>query len=252
MTTERVKVELGSNTKPISFLKTLLATFTNRALLAIIAAAIFLLLSQLIVQTINNYLFADYFNNTLPLSAASFLSTALSLIIAVFTVPLSKKYRKKEVSIAGTLFTGIVYLILFFLKIKNPWLFVVLSSIGFVGISFFNMIIWANITDVIDYQEVKTGHREDGIVYSVYSFARKVGQALAGGATGWALSAIGYSEISPAQTIEVANRIYIIDTLIPSLLFFVVAAILLFLYPLNKKAVEENTNILKERHNQIK
>lgn len=71
-------------------------------------------------------------------------------------------------------------------------------------------------------------------------------------ATGWALSAIGYSEISPTQTIEVANRIYMIDTLIPSLLFFVIAAILLFLYLLNKKAVEENTNILKERHNQIK
>lgn len=42
-------------------------------------------------------------------------------------------------------------------------------------------IIWAFITDVIDDQEVKTNKREDGTIYAVYSFARKLGQAFAGG-----------------------------------------------------------------------
>mgnify|MGYP002508114143 CR=1 FL=1 len=106
-----------------------------------------------------------------------------NLVIAGITSPLSKKYGKKELAVVGTFFSGILYFILYFLKIQNPWVFVILSSIGFIGVNFFNMIIWANITDVIDYQEVVTGKREDGIVYSVYSFARKVGLALAGGTT---------------------------------------------------------------------
>ena len=41
-------------------------------------------------------------------------------------------------------------------------------------------MVWAFITDVIDYHQYKTGLREDGTVYGVNSFARKVGQACAG------------------------------------------------------------------------
>ncbi len=50
------------------------------------------------------------------------------------------------------------------------------------------------ITDVIDDAEVKNGVREDGTIYSVYSFARKLGQALSAGMTGALLSLIGYHE----------------------------------------------------------
>lgn len=59
------------------------------------------------------------------------------------------------------------------------------------GMNYFNMLIWALITDVIDDKEVRTHSRDDGTVYGFYSFARKVGQALAGGVSGFALSAIG-------------------------------------------------------------
>ena len=49
------------------------------------------------------------------------------------------------------------------------------------------MLMWANITDIIDYQEVLTGKRDDGTIYAVYSFSRKIGQALAGGLGGFAI-----------------------------------------------------------------
>ena len=54
-------------------------------------------------------------------------------------------------------------------------------AFGNLGTGLFNLLIWAFITDVIDYQEVQTGSRDDGTIYAVYSFARKIGQALAGG-----------------------------------------------------------------------
>lgn len=80
-----------------------------------------------------------------------------------------------------------------------------------IGINFFNIIIWSFISDIIDDQEVNTGKREDGTIYAVYSFARKLGQALAGGLTGFALSAIGYvstQDVNYKQTVEVKNAIY--------------------------------------------
>ena len=49
------------------------------------------------------------------------------------------------------------------------------------------------ITDVIDDSEVKNGIREDGTIYAVYSFARKLGQAFSSGMIGSLLSLVGYT-----------------------------------------------------------
>ena len=76
-----------------------------------------------------------------------------------------------------------------------------------IGVGFFNMVIWAMITDVIDDAEVKNGVREDGTIYSVYSFARKIGQALSSGMIGALLSVIGYSAAT-AFNPEVVNGIF--------------------------------------------
>ena len=127
------------------------------------------------------------------------------------------------------------------------WLFLLLSLAGYIGLGFFNTVIWANITDVIDDQEVKVGQREDGTVYAVYSFARKVGQALAGGLGGWALEFIGYESAAAAQTQEVLGGLYAMATIAPALGFFAVAAILWFIYPLDKTRVEENGRILQKK-----
>lgn len=97
------------------------------------------------------------------------------------------------------------------------------------------MLIWALITDVIDDKEVRTHSRDDGTVYGFYSFARKVGQALAGGVSGFALSAIGYDSLAAAQTAEVQGGIYGIATLFPGIVYILVGLVMIFLYPLSKK-----------------
>ena len=50
------------------------------------------------------------------------------------------------------------------------------------------------ITDVIDDAEVRNGVREDGTIYAVYSFARKIGQALSSGLVGGLLTMVGYTQ----------------------------------------------------------
>ena len=133
------------------------------------------------------------------------------------------------------------------MRTRSVWIYIAVNLIGFLGFGVFNLIMWAFITDIIDDSEVKSGHREDGTIYAVYSFARKVGQAIAGGLGGWALSFIGFNEALPVQSTEVSNGIYTVSTLIPALLYSGVALSLAFVYPLNKKRVEQNVKILKER-----
>ena len=104
----------------------------------------------------------------------------------------------------------------------------------------------------IDYSELKNGIREDGSVYALYSFARKLGQALAAGLSGWLLTAIGYSSEAAAagqrQTEAVLSGIFNISTLIPAVGFAGLALVLWFWYPLHKKQVDANIAALKEKH----
>ncbi len=251
LTTERVHVEKAAGGRRITLAETLAAVFQSRALLGIIGAAIFLLLSQLLISSMNNFVYPEYFKSAEGISLFTMISTAVMLfIVAPISVPLSRKVGKKEGSVAGMLLAGCSYALMYFLHIKNLWAFLLLSAVGYLGLGFFNTVIWANITDVIDDQEVRTGQREDGTVYAVYSFARKAGQALAGGVGGWALDIIGYEPASAVQTDAVIEGLFATATLVPAAGFFIVALLLWFVYPLNRQKVAENVSILKERRAQ--
>ncbi|MCI9142475.1 MAG: MFS transporter [Lachnospiraceae bacterium] len=219
----------------------------NRPLLALVCAALVLLLATLLSQTMNNYLFLDYFKNAKALSIVNVVGIGGTLLLAPFISVIVSKFGKKEAGAAGMLLAGVVYVLLFFLQVKSILLFMILFFLGTLGTGLFNLIIWAFITDIIDYQEIATGRREDGTVYAVYSFARKVGQALAGGLGGFVLTAIGYVSEASSQTWEVSRRIYGVATLVPGVCYLAVFLILQFGYPLSRREVEKNTTVLQEK-----
>ncbi len=249
LTRERVAVSPAQRSK--SFLQSLKTMLKNRALWAIIAAAILLLLSSLLTSTMTLYLFMDYFRNKEAMSLAGLLQTASTLLLAPFSAKIAAKIGKKEASGIGVLSSAIIFFLLFLLRIQNAWLYCGILFLANLGVGLFNLMIWAFITDIIDAQELLSGTREDGTVYAVYSFARKIGQALSGGVSGFALSLIGYvsSTENIVQTPQVVNRIYTVSTLIPALCYLGVAAILLFWYPLSRGRILENQRILSERKN---
>ena len=162
------------------------------------------------------------------------------LVLAPFAVPLSRRFGKKEIGVLGSFCGAVSCFLLFFLKTQSMWLYIIINVLGFLGFGIFNLITWAFITDIIDDRQVRTGLREDGTVYAVYSFARKVGQAIAGGLGGWTLAWIGFDSSKQIQTDAVINGIYTISTLLPALLYLGVGISLLFIYPLNKSRVESN------------
>lgn len=224
----------------------------SRPLLSLVFAALLLLLASLLGQTMNNYLFLDYFRNTKALVFLNLITVAGVILIAPFISKIAASVGKKEAGAMGMLLAAVVYLIIYFLKIKSIPIFLILLFVATLGIGLFNMVIWAFITDIIDYQEVSTGKREDGTVYAVYSFARKLGQALAGGLGGFVLSAIGYVSQATVQTEQVSERIYAVSMLVPAICYGAIFVVLQFWYPLSKREVEKNTAILKERRNREK
>ena len=135
----------------------------------------------------------------------------------------------------------------FIMHTHNVGLWIMFTVIMNAGMGMINLVIWAMITDVIDDNEVRTGVRSDGAIYSVYSFARKLGQAASSGLSGWLLTAAGYTAATAFDT-GVVNSIYNLTCLIPMAGFAILALVLFFLYPLNKERVEANVVTLKEKH----
>lgn len=244
LVTERVHMETKvEKISPGRLLKNLL---TNKSLIGIVIASICMLLVQLTSTTMSTYVFPNYFKNTAAQSAIGIISVVITLICAGFTVKLSKRFGRKELGIASAVFGAVIYFITFIIQTTNAWLFVAIYGISYIGMAIFSLISWAMITDVIDDTEVITGTRADGTIYSVYSFARKLGQAAASGISGFFLTLIGYSTETAFEP-YVTKGIYNITCLVPAIGYILLALVLIFLYPLNKRKVEANAKLLSEK-----
>lgn len=247
----RERVVIPANNEKLDIKKMLQSLVTNRALIGIIAAAILLLLAMLGMQGMSAYVFPNYYGSAQAQSLSALAgSVAVLAICAPLATKLSAKFGKKELSVVSCLVGAGFFLICLILKPQNPYVYVGFYTLAYVAIGFFNMIIWAMITDVIDDAEVKNGVREDGTIYSVYSFARKIGQALSSGMVGGLLSLIGYTEATAFDP-NVVNGIFNISCIVPIIGMVAVALALLFIYPLNKKRVDANVAELKKRRGEV-
>lgn len=247
LSTERVKVE--QMTQKFRFGSLLKSLVTNRSLLGIVIASILLLLSQLTLQGMISYVFPNYFKNTDAMSAAGAVMMPVMLIVAAVATPISVKVGRKLFAAGGMLFGAAVLLLAYVMHIKNAWVFVGMYGLSWFGMGIFNMICWAMITDVIDETEVRTGVRSDGTIYAVYSFARKMGQAVSAGMVGGLMKMIGYSQATQFDPV-ITEKIYGVTCVVPAIGFIACALVLIFLYPLGKKRVEDNARILTQKQSE--
>ena len=244
--TERVKLE--QKTEKFNLGKLLKGLVTNKALIGIVLSSVCMLLVQLTASTLQGYVYPDYFGNVAAQSVAGLAAMIPTFLLAAFIGKLQAKFGRKELSIAGGIWGAIIFIIMYFMHTKNPWLFAGMYTLGYCGLAIGQLICWAMITDVIDDTEVQTGSRSDGEIYSIYSFARKMGQAASSGVAGALLTAIGYvSGSTVGQTEAVKEGIYTLSCLVPGIGFLLLAAITWFFYPLNKKRVDDNVKVLEAK-----
>lgn len=248
LTTERVLPQASGEVAKNNSVRVMFQNAVrNRALLSIIAASVVMLLAQLTMQSMANYVFPNYYGSPEAQIVSTFMMLFGMIGAAAVAKPLAGKFGKAEIAVVSNLLAVAVSILLFFLRPENVWVYVVIQAASWFGLGVFTMVSWALITDVIDYSELKNGVREDGSVYALYSFARKIGQAAAAGLTGFLLDFIGYSAATAFDR-QILEGIFDISTLVPALGFGLLAAILWFWYPLHKKEVDANVVALKEKH----
>ena len=246
--TERSVPEEQHREKSSGALKLISSSLRNRALISIILASVVMLFSQFTLQQFANYIYPDYYSSPEAQSASTLAMLVGMIVSALGAKPLSKRFGKAEVSAFSCVVAAVILVLLFFVKPQNVWIYVAFSLFSWLGLGVFTMVSWALITDVIDDAEVQNGIREDGSIYSLYSFARKLGQAASAGITGLLLTVIGYERIEGVPLSDsVRNGLFNVSTIVPAIGFLALGAILWFYYPLHKSRVEANVRLLREK-----
>ena len=241
MNTERVKTKPQPKAKGATA-KALKLLFKNRAFVSISLISMLLLSGQMFTQSFYTYLFDDYFHaNWMNLAVQA--CTYSPMLIFIFFLPrMARKLGKKEICAVGVTAAAAANLALFFLRGMDPsrlmWVFLALSFVSGLGLTTLVMQLWAMVTDATDDIEVKTGSRDTGTAYSVFNFFRKLGQVLSAICVNGALLGMHYRyEKGAVQTPANLKTMYDLATLIPAVLFGVMALLLFVAYPLSKKKV---------------
>ena len=197
---------------------------------------------------IRSYIFKEYYQNTSIMTLLSFASLPILLVCFPLVPKLVEKYGKKATLMAGILFSTVFSVIPFVVEIKNVYVYSALYLIAMIGQTVFTMLIWALVTDCLDYSEWKFNERSDGSMYSLYTFSRKIGSTVASAFVSFGLGAIGYvSGSGVVQTAEAVNGIYTLVTLLPVITCVLQVIGIGLIFNLSKGKTEEMYYALKQK-----
>ena len=191
-------------------------------------------------------LFQSYFN---AVQLSGVVSAFAMIPILVFT-PLARKmvvkYGQKELATVGSIAAVISGILMVVLPItpdmKGVGIYIACQLIFALGMGIYSTVSWGMMGDAIDYNEWKNGTREEGTVYAMHSFFRKLAQGAGPSIVLVIMVWLGYVEENQgSQVFEVAENMR-----------YLVAAIFMFVgitlvYNLDKKTTLQMKNELEER-----
>lgn len=176
-------VKTSEQTEKFNVLSAFKNFMKNRPAVGATLAAMGMFLGMQSATTANTIMFATYFGQ----AELSGIVMAIGFLPMLFFMPFIKKivnkYGKKEAAVAGTIVSlvgGVVMLIFPMIGDTNVSLIVYVLGLVFFGLGMgvYTCVSWAFMADAIDYNEWKTGKREEGVVYSLHSFFRKLAQGI--------------------------------------------------------------------------
>ncbi len=248
-------VKAGEETEKFNVIKAFGKFLKNRPAVGATIAAMGMFLGMNSATTANTIMFATYFNMASMSGVVQMIGFLPMFLFMPFITKIVKKYGKKEASVVGTLVSlvgGVIMLI--FPTIDNVNLALVVYLAGLVlfglGMGVYTCVSWALMADAIDYNEWKFGTREEGTVYSLHSFFRKLAQGVGPSIVLLMMGALGY--VSSLGTIgQSAATSHNMCWLVAGLYMF--SAIVQFIgialvYNLDKKTMAEMHDELEARH----
>ena len=218
--------------------------FTNRAMVGATIATVASVGLINSTMSLNNMVFQNFFNDASKTGIAMIGSYAPMIIVMVLIGKLTKKFGKKNVLVTAMLIGAISGVVSLFAPItpdSKGMIVYIICLMGLnVGNAVFQISVWAIVADCIEVSARKTGKSEEGSLYALYSFFRKLAQGVGQAVVSWGLVAINFKEgdnaIQEAGFGDKVKMLYIVLLMVASVISFLAMK---FIYNIGKKEEEE-------------
>lgn len=240
LTTERVEPTVNNEQK-FNYFKTLASFFKNKPMMGVTISSVAYLALMMTVTNSMQYVFMCYFKNTKIIPIATIIAGLPIGLGIVITKPLLKKFTKKQLCTYPFAISAVAAGIATFVRFDNPYVWIAFIGVSMFGTCFYLTLMWALVADCIDYQEEKTGRREEGSIYATYSLFRKIAQGVGASIIALSLDLTGYSEKLDAlsQAKGVPEKIYTMTGALPLIGALICLFSMHFLYNIKDKKSEE-------------
>lgn len=238
--TERVEPKINNEQK-FNYFKTLASFFKNKPMMGVTISSVAYLALMMTVTNSMQYVFMCYFKNTDIIPIATIIAGLPIGLGIVITKPLLKKFTKKQLCTYPFAISAVAAGIATFVRFDNPYVWIAFIGVSMFGTCFYLTLMWALVADCIDYQEEKTGRREEGSIYATYSLFRKIAQGVGASIIALSLDLTGYSEKLDAllQAEGVPEKIYTMTGALPLIGALICLFSMHFLYNIKDKKSEE-------------
>lgn len=199
--------------------------------------AMLFLAGSVFSQSYYTYLADKYFDMPALATLALVCEYLPVAVLMLFVGKLVVRFGRKEICSLGLLIAGVFKVALFFIQTHNPYVFLAFCLLSGIGNAVMLLQSWALVTEVIDYNDVKYGVRDEATSYSLFSFIRKLGHAVSAVFVNASLMSIGYSVNNVTES--TLKGMYNSTVLIPGVCFLTGFVLLFFFYPLGKKEVAQ-------------
>jgi glucuronide carrier protein len=176
-----------------------------------------------------------------------------TFLIAAFIPTIVRRMGKRN----GYIVLGIVGVIAGALLAYAPPSTPIIAVFAFflmgIGMGGVNTLMWALEADTVEYGEWKTHVRTEGTTYALFSFTRKMGQALGGAAGAYTLGFVAFSskaaKAGQPQAPETVSGIQFWTGALTAG-FIVISVIIMFFYPLTDKVFRQIVGEIASRRSQ--
>lgn len=226
---ERVVREDTNNvTGARAFFSAFRSFFTNRAMIGATIATVAQVALFNSTMSMNNMVFQYFFKDASKIPLAMVGSYVPMVVIMLFIGKLTARYGRKKVCTVATLVSAVAGLIFVFVPMQANMTGMILYIVALMAINAgnctFQVSVWAIVADCIEISYRKTGKSEEGSLYALYSFFRKLSQGIGQAIVSLGLGMIGFVEgenaVQPEGFGEGVKTLYLVLLAVGSAIAF--------------------------------
>ncbi len=189
-------------------------------------------------------LFGYNVGTTFKLSALYLALGQLANIIGVVAAgPVSNLIGKKNTYLGAMAIATVLSVIFYWFDAADLNLIFLFQGLISICAGAVFPLLWSMYADCADYNELMTGNRATGLIFSSSSMSQKLGWAIGTAVSMWLLDAFGFKP-NISQSAETIDGIKMCLSLLPAI-GTVLSVVFIAFYPLSEKRVYENAEKLK-------